>query len=278
MSCDMNSGYVGWGMSKRACEAYSDGERPKSKWTKGDMLEALRSVAADMNVLLPTQLAKLRKKTLFAYLFTCSSWHHTSICCNETDFYSVDREAVESLTDEKVRRWLSEDSECVEAERKAPVADSEFVRIRFTEWVGQGRHKSPIEQLGWGVLAGDWCRLAEPSANGAQKKNVSSNACKVEARFDSERKMLDNKAAAMVSSFNGECISVDVCGKQIKAFVDDNWLYLVSEEGSVSRKKACARNKISNIERIRIGDLRKEGTPQSKALLELRDKRRSKMR
>lgn len=31
---DVNSGYIGYSMSRRAAEAYEDGEMPKSKWTK----------------------------------------------------------------------------------------------------------------------------------------------------------------------------------------------------------------------------------------------------
>ena len=35
---DVNSGYIGHSMSRRAAEAYEDGEMPKSKWTKKAMV------------------------------------------------------------------------------------------------------------------------------------------------------------------------------------------------------------------------------------------------
>ena len=38
---DMNSGYDGYSMSKRAVEAYGNGEKPYSKWKKSDILERL---------------------------------------------------------------------------------------------------------------------------------------------------------------------------------------------------------------------------------------------
>lgn len=38
---DMNSGYDGYSMSKRAVEAYEQGEKPYSKWKKSDILEIL---------------------------------------------------------------------------------------------------------------------------------------------------------------------------------------------------------------------------------------------
>lgn len=37
---DVNSGYIGHSMSRRAAEAYEDGEMPNSKWTKKAMVVA----------------------------------------------------------------------------------------------------------------------------------------------------------------------------------------------------------------------------------------------
>ena len=39
---DVNSGYIGYSMSRRAAEAYEDGEMPKSKWTKKAMVAAIK--------------------------------------------------------------------------------------------------------------------------------------------------------------------------------------------------------------------------------------------
>ena len=38
---NMNSGYHGFSMSNRAIEAYNNGEKPFSKWTKQDILDVI---------------------------------------------------------------------------------------------------------------------------------------------------------------------------------------------------------------------------------------------
>lgn len=43
---DVNSGYIGYSMSRRAAEAYEDGEMPKSKWTKKAMVAAIKDACA----------------------------------------------------------------------------------------------------------------------------------------------------------------------------------------------------------------------------------------
>ena len=59
---DMNSGYDGYSMSKRAVEAYVNGEKPYSKWKKSDILERLKehdtSVEYDFLKKLPLTVLK----------------------------------------------------------------------------------------------------------------------------------------------------------------------------------------------------------------------------
>lgn len=38
---DMNSGYNGFSMSNRAVQAYEDGEKPLSKWTKAEIMDII---------------------------------------------------------------------------------------------------------------------------------------------------------------------------------------------------------------------------------------------
>lgn len=281
MGMNMNSGYSGWSMSCNAVNAYRGGEKPASKWTKAEMLAALREAASDLEVELPENVGKLKKDILFAHLFERSSWHHTSVHCNETDFYSVDREAVESLTDEQVERWLAEDKEGREkrsAEAAKEAVQPEYVKVGFIEWVGAGGYKRAVEQYGWGELRGGWCHLVEPSANGCQKKSVSSGNCSIAARFASEKEMLDDRALSILQQFDGDCIAAKLNGEDVKGFVragraaKTGWLYVVADNGTTSKKKACRSNRLEHVEKLRIGDLRKEKSPQSKALLAMRDR------
>lgn len=88
---DVNSGYIGYSMSRRAAEAYEDGEMPKSKWTKKAMVAAIQSYCDEFDMLFDPDLLKgMHKDEVFERFFYESSWHHTSKFFNETDFYKLD--------------------------------------------------------------------------------------------------------------------------------------------------------------------------------------------
>jgi len=81
------SGYVGSSMSVRAEEAYANGERPISKWTKKGILDAAKNKGASEEALASMKampIAQLRELALAE-----TSWHHTSKMLNETRFYSI---------------------------------------------------------------------------------------------------------------------------------------------------------------------------------------------
>lgn len=89
------SGYFGYSMSNNAITAYSNGEKPISKWTKTAILEAITAEIEEEN--LPSELfqdaQKLTAKQLKMFLRQ-SSWHHTSKHYNRTIFYSLDTDAL----------------------------------------------------------------------------------------------------------------------------------------------------------------------------------------
>lgn len=119
---DMNSGYHGWSMSKRATDAYEDGEKPKSRWTKTAMLEAIGQWADDEDRVLSEPVSKMTKAELFDRFLEYSSWHHTSKFANPTDFYSLDvselTEASRPKTDAEKRAERRASQARVEAERR----------------------------------------------------------------------------------------------------------------------------------------------------------------
>lgn len=49
---DVNSGYIGYSMSRRAAEAHEDGEMPKGEWTKKAMAAAIQSYCDAFDMLL----------------------------------------------------------------------------------------------------------------------------------------------------------------------------------------------------------------------------------
>lgn len=101
-----NNGYIGYSMSVRAGEAYKSGERPISKWRKSDIVEEIKELELDNFSM--DLLKKLNLKTLKNYVLEISSWHHTGKLFNETDFYSIDVNYLENLTDERILELIEE--------------------------------------------------------------------------------------------------------------------------------------------------------------------------
>lgn len=87
-------GYRGCSMSTRAVIAYESGERPKSKWTKAAMLEAIEDYCDEHGIEFDETRFRLTKSELFDRFFEWKSWHHTGKYANVTDFYGVDEDAV----------------------------------------------------------------------------------------------------------------------------------------------------------------------------------------
>ena len=76
---DVNSGYIGYSMSRRAAEAYEDGEMPKSKWTKKAMVAAMR--AAEIEQL--DRHRAYREEHGFAPDTVAAFAHEHPECCQE---------------------------------------------------------------------------------------------------------------------------------------------------------------------------------------------------
>lgn len=97
------AGYDGYSMSNNATHAYACGEKPLSKWTRAEILDAIGEIAEENE--LNFNLDLLKKVSLSALkseLLLNSSWHHTSKFYNCTDFYSLDEEKIITLTDEDI--------------------------------------------------------------------------------------------------------------------------------------------------------------------------------
>lgn len=126
-------GYVGWSMSVNAANAYDNGKKPLSKWTKAEILE----LCGDKKELAERLTAPELKKTLLY----CSEWHHTSSYYNRTDFYDFDADALESLTPETVEQIIAARKPLErkpKAERKTFTAE-----ISYTYWTGTRNHPKP---------------------------------------------------------------------------------------------------------------------------------------
>lgn len=146
------AGYNGWSMSNNAVAAYEDGEKPLSKWTKADIFKAINEQEVELKCSIE-KLIKLPVKVLKKVCLTYSSWHHTSNHYNKTDFYSLDADRIENLTDDKIEELLLDYKTDKKAESK-PL--EERWECAFLEWSGSRKHPVATEVIEEGIVKGDW--------------------------------------------------------------------------------------------------------------------------
>lgn len=135
---NMNSGYSGYSMSNRAVEAYYNGEKPLSKWTKADIIDAVKAYAAEEPLYCPIEaIKKAPAQVLKNLLLYRTSWHHTSSYCNSTDFYSVNLTALSELTE----GLLLEKTAAFKDQKDKPAEANKYKgNIKYLEWSGTRKH------------------------------------------------------------------------------------------------------------------------------------------
>lgn len=164
------SGYYGYSMSNNAVMAYEDGEMPLSKWTKTAIIAAIQTAIKGGEITVKCNTEKLKKlsvKVLKDELLIRTSWHHTSSHYNRTDFYSVDLDRLEELTDENIEQMSQKKSE------KPTEPTEEKWKCSFLEWSGTRKHPKATECVEVGIVKGEWFIRA----NGSKKK-TSANGFK----------------------------------------------------------------------------------------------------
>lgn len=163
------AGYNGFSMSNNAVAAYEDGEKPLSKWTKADVLEAIKEQEIELKCSIE-KLKKLPVKVLKEICLTYSSWHHTSNHYNKTDFYSLDVDRIENLTDDKIEELLLDYKAGKKAESKP---SEERWECAFLEWSGTRKHPVATEVIEEGIIKGNWFYRKDGS-----KKKTTANGFK----------------------------------------------------------------------------------------------------
>lgn len=99
------AGYNGYSMSNNAVAAYEDGEKPLSKWTKKVLFEEIEYINEEVYKLIIE--SKLTAKEIKDEFLFNSSWHHTSMHYNETNFYKLDEEKINSFTQKELELIIS---------------------------------------------------------------------------------------------------------------------------------------------------------------------------
>lgn len=189
---NMNSGYCGYAMSNRAVQAYSNGEKPLSKWTKVAMIERIEEwLNKDSDNRLNCTMSLLKKTRvgiLKNLLLSYSSWHHTSSFINKTDFYEFDYEKLAKLTDEDIRTIVNIEKEEKNIDEIPNIYQGD---IYYIEWTGSRKYSKAnscslknvsIEEKGCFYI------IRDDSGNQILKKKIGSNGTRVVNYKEEEEK------------------------------------------------------------------------------------------
>jgi hypothetical protein len=186
-----NSGYNGYSMSNRAVEAYSNGEKPLSKWTKAEIISAVSEIDSDKAELLKSVKAlTLKEKVLY-----CSSWHHTSSRYNKTNFYRIDEDFINGLTEEDIAEMALENRN---EKKKSKTYKGD---IFYIEWSGTRNYPKAEEKCLSNVNIeerGAFYYVTDDAGTELLKKKIGSNGTRVVNHIEEEEK---RKAAAEREQF-----------------------------------------------------------------------------
>ena len=175
---NMNSGYTGYSMSNRACEAYNNGEKPYSKWSKSDIISEIEEYAKNNDILFTMSvLKKAPKQAIIDLVLRRSSWHHTSSFCNATDFYSIDFDIVDMLTDDMITKAAGEYKNVKKTVKKYDIIKYKG-NIAYLEWGGTRKHPTASKHtLNDVYIEEKGCFYIVTDENGNQllKKKIGSN-------------------------------------------------------------------------------------------------------
>ena len=173
---NMNTGYRAYSMSNRAYDAYNNGEKPLSKWNKGDILGEVKEYAKETDLNFSMSIFENAPKSVMSDLvLRKSSWHHTSSYCNSTDFYSVDFDLVKMLTDEQIKDAIEEYKKNKDIK---PVNKQYRGSITYLEWGGTRKHPTATEHTLEDVNIeekGCFYIITDDIGNQLLKKKIGSN-------------------------------------------------------------------------------------------------------
>lgn len=154
--------YIGNRMSERAFNAYQEGAKPLSKWTKREILDLIDSVDSDLS----KKLSKVSKKKLQETFLVCTSWHHTGSYFNKTNFYEFNVGAVEDF-DQSMIHSLFEKNEI-----KSEIL--EYVYFEYIEFEGSRKHPKKVSKSAYGIKKGNWIYILD-QYNLLTKKKADGN-------------------------------------------------------------------------------------------------------
>lgn len=145
--------YIQNKMSERAVQAYLDGLRPRSKWTKSDILY-------EVSDFYQQDLAKYPTEILREAFLHYEEWHHTGSAFNTTPFYSC---SAGYITCEDLEELYSKYKADKLAKKKQKEADmnKQKALIEYGEWSGPKSHMRLSTKKSYALLDSKWAYLPD---------------------------------------------------------------------------------------------------------------------
>lgn len=218
--------------------AYESGEMPLSKWTKEDILDNVESYINQNNIK-DIDLDKIKKMSLqdLKRLFLRrSSWHHTGKMYNQTDFYALDDDYLDELTNSKIDSFLERKQKELEKQKeilkKGP--ERKYGKIYYSEWKGEGRSKKKIDlvsPIGLLEKRGAYTILLDKKGNEILRKKTDGNYIKID-------KFNDELQEQMATSKNLEKTYNDFYENEQKLREEQGENYITPEKRVLNKKKS----------------------------------------
>lgn len=160
------SGYSGYSMSNNAVIAYASGERPRSRWTREDMLSEISEQMTGGEDYTLQDVQRLTVHEMRLLFLEWSSWHHTSNKFNRTDFYRVN---VPPVNRDAINRIIS--IRTAPTKKKAPPCQK--CLIRFGQWEGTRAHPRLKWTESYAVIRDPWVFLPSGQRLKTDRKHLS---------------------------------------------------------------------------------------------------------
>lgn len=136
--------YDKW-MSVNAVQSYESGQKPISKWTKGEMIDFISLIDEDKAEV----LKKLPVKALRKHFLTNRGWHHTGRFYTETNFYSLNQSLIEDFSVDELQKFVEDYNKfsTYEKEKKAYIKNLKDGQVVVTDSGEKATIKKPYYYL-----------------------------------------------------------------------------------------------------------------------------------
>lgn len=129
--------------------AYESGEMPLSKWSKNNIINAIKEMVDSDDIFLNEESLKsietMNLKDLRDLFLKRSSWHHTSKFYNKTNFYEIDVGYIERNYEEAKAFREQEENKIREKEKQKAEKEKQEKTDRIQKWADS--HKKEIEKI-----------------------------------------------------------------------------------------------------------------------------------